>query len=238
MMYRNFLPGQRTQPNARIHTGEGERQDKTARIILRYTQSRFDTEIPMTRMAERDTESLSKIEQEFARFAVAYADPQSSTFDDRASSLLAVRPALTNRKTARDTASRWLKDERCQSAIERVKLGVRIQGGLTAATYIELCLKKAQFYQDRGQKGDAIADARLIELAGKAAGLFVNVTKDITPPDQRKPPLSASDVIREVLEQSDRLRRLMEPIPTAGSFREVATASSTREMLALPYQAQ
>jgi hypothetical protein len=177
--------------------------------------------------SEKAEKPASKLEQDYQRFAVAFADPASLTYDDRAASMLAIRPTLTDRKTARDTAARWLRDPDCQAAIERVKMGVRIEGGLTAKTYIELCLERAQFYRDRGQKGDALADAKLIELAGRAAGFFVNVTKDITPPENR-PQLTGGQLADALIESLQRLQRLRTPVPEIhpSPLREIAAASS------------
>lgn len=130
------------------------------------------------------TRQETKAQARKRAFAVAYATPDTPSFNNATEAwLVAVDPDAT-RESARRAGSRYLTDPYVKQIISETRAAAGIKAGMTVDKFVEECLaheKDMLVMAKAGVKGAAQAAARYRELAGKSLGYFVQVTKDLTP---------------------------------------------------------
>jgi hypothetical protein len=153
------------------------------------------------------------------KFAIAYADPTSKTAGSPAKSYLLIEPELSLRSAKRQ-AEKYLAHPKCIEMVEWVRAEAKTAAGLSGARYIHECLaveEKLLQYALSGARGAALmaqAASKYRQLAGKAAGLLVERTEDMTPPERRA--LGTAEALKILEEQYARVLRLQAPNPVAG----------------------
>lgn len=110
-------------------------------------------------------------------------------------------------KVARSYGHRYLDHPKVRRAIEERTAPVQESIGMTVARYIQRCMANEEMLLQRGKPGDAGAAVKYGFLVGKAAGLLIERSEDVTPPERR------IGSIQQVLEMAERLKRLSEPNP-------------------------
>lgn len=166
----------------------------------------------------RATEERKRL---FARYV---GDPMSETWDNASASYKRVFPTASD-KTAGNQGATWMKDPIVIEEIQRVTMAAVAVTGRSKAEMIERWLKNADrllTLAESGIKGAAAAAnaaAKYDELAGKALGHLVTLTKDLTPP---APPRALGEVMNEVLAAAAMLQQLQRPLPTPAQVRLAA----------------
>jgi len=131
-----------------------------------------------------DAETLKR---QMDAFATAYGDPTSPTY---ANATQSYKVAMGNPPTLSDNAAargggRYVKMPYVQERIAELQRAMRDFTGMSSTQYAKHCFDQEERLLQmaaQGVKGAALAAVRYAEAAGKSMGLFVNITKDVTPP--------------------------------------------------------
>lgn len=147
------------------------------------------------------------------RFARAYADPMSPTFNKVAESYQAAKPG-TELENARKAGGRLLDDPVVREEMARVQALNRVvtggEGG--AEEYARRAMEITEFLLKRGERGDSTAASKFFELAGKAQGFLIMRTEDMTP-FERKAGVTREELKELLRERLNRMDELDQPNP-------------------------
>jgi hypothetical protein len=143
-------------------------------------------------------------------FAVAYADPTSGTYGIIRDSVRSVAPEYQP-GSCNSVGARWLKNPIVLDKIDEIRRSSRAMAALTPGEYVKRALEMTEKLIARDGRGDAGAASKFFELAGKAAGLLVQKTEDMTPLERKFPTAEYSmDQLESLL---GRMRALQESNP-------------------------
>ena len=149
------------------------------------------------------------LKRQMDAFAQAYADPASPSYANATASYkVAMGDPSMNSNTAARGGGRYVKMPYVQEKVAEIQQTMRDFTGMSPTQFAKHCLdqeKRLLDMAERGVKGAALAAVRYAESAGKAMGLFVNITKDVTPP--KPPALPKTKEELKIMEQG--LRRLI-----------------------------
>lgn len=150
------------------------------------------------------------IKRQMDAFVQAYGDPTSPTYANATQSYRVAMgnpPTLTANAAARG-GGRYVKMPYVQEKIAELQQAMKDFTGMSSLQYAKHCFDQEERLLKMAAadvKGAALAAARYSEMAGKAMGLFVNITKDITPP--KTPTLPKTKEELKIMEQG--LRQLI-----------------------------
>lgn len=156
--------------------------------------------------------------EKLQRFAIAYADPTSKTAGSGVKSYQLIEPGAAY-DTAKKQSEKYLRHPKCVEMIEWIRAEAKVASGLTGARFIQECLEVEEKLLERalsGARGASLLAQSAVkyrQLAGKAAGLLIERTEDMTPPERRA--LGTAEAIRVIEEQWNRVLRLREANPVA-----------------------
>ena len=149
----------------------------------------------------------------YERFAKAYADRTSPTYNNAKRTYLACYPDASEANAGR-MGSRMLKDERTISAVESFRKTSLLAASLTHDDFLAFgwrVLKRSAKLLAADPKALG-GFAKLYDAVGKAGGFMVTKTEDLTPLE-RKAPISAVEAKTLLEARLERLHRIDRPNP-------------------------
>lgn len=162
------------------------------------------------------SQNTTKAQARKRAFAVAYATPDTPSFENATEAWLVAVDPTADRDSARRAGSRYLTDPYVKQVIGETRAAAGVKAGMTVEKFVQECLDNERAMIDlaaKGGRGAAQAAAKYRELAGRSLGYFVQLTKDMTP----KPPSLPLPTTREGLAQLrnglDLLLELNQPVP-------------------------
>lgn len=159
-----------------------------------------------------------------AAFAAAWATPGTETYRNSTRSYMAAVEPECTLDAAHTGGHRYLHDPEVQEEIARIQQAAAVVNGLTTETFILECLEREERLLEVASvtKGAAMAAVKYRELAGKAAGLFVKMTKDLTPQAPGLPLPKNPEEIRKMQQALSLMAEIATPLPLpAATIEEV-----------------
>ena len=151
-----------------------------------------------------------------AAFAAAWATPGTETYRNATRSYIAAVEPECTLDAAHLGGSRYLHDPAVQAEIARIQEAAAVVNGLTSETFILECLEREErmlALAEAGNKSAAMAAVNYRKLAGQAAGLFVNMTRDLTPPAPGLPLPKSPDELRKMQQALALMAEIATPLP-------------------------